>query len=295
MSAPFSHLSAAARVQLELSDDDRIRAIHGARWIPHPRARQALERLKFLFDYPKCARMQCLLIYGESGIGKTMVVEKFCRDHPSSFDRTSGVARIPVVSIQMPPAPDAKRFYTQLLSAVGAPSAPDERLHRLEYRTLTLFRQLQPRVIVIDEVHHLLSGTAREQRQSLNLLKFIANELRVCVVAIGTNDALIAVQTDQQVASRFEPCHLPRWGPTDEFRGFLAAFAKGLPLHAPSDVTDRQCVDMLLSRSNGITGRVTLILARAAEMSIRGRAECINADWIDRASRDLDLGPRRAA
>ncbi len=46
---------------------------------------------------------------------------------------------------------------------------------------------------------------------------------------------------------------------------------------------------------SGITGRVTLILTRAAEIAIRRGSELINADWIDRASRDLDLGPRRVA
>ena len=137
-----------------------------------------LDRLNFLVGYPKCARMQCLLLYGDSGMGKTMVVDKFLREHPTTFDPASGVARIPVVSIQMPPAPDEKRLYTQLMSAIGAPSLTNERLHVLEERALRLLRRLEPKVILIDEVHHLLSGSAREQRRSLNLLKFIANELR---------------------------------------------------------------------------------------------------------------------
>ena len=44
-------------------------------------------------------------------------------------------------------------------------------------------------------------------------------------------------------------------------------------------------------RSGGITGRITLILARAAEMSIRKGSEVIDAHWLDLASRDLDLSP----
>lgn len=110
-------------------------------------------------------------------------------------------------------------------------------------------------------------------------------------VAIGTNDAQLAIQTDLQVASRFEPCHLPRWSATEEFRGFLAAFVRGLPLHEPSDITDRKSVQLLLSRSGGITGRITLILARAAELAIRRRREAIDAEWLELASRDLDLAP----
>ena len=89
--ATGSHLTHAARDQLALSDADRIGAIYGARFVPHPHAKRVLERLNFLATYPKCARMQCLLLYGDSGMGKTMLVEKFLRDHPSTFDAGSGV------------------------------------------------------------------------------------------------------------------------------------------------------------------------------------------------------------
>ncbi len=83
----------------------------------------------------------------------------------------------------------------------------------------------------------------------------------------------------------------PRRGPTEEFRGFLAGFVKGLPLHAPSDITGREAVHLLLIRSGGITGRITLILARAAEMAIRKGIESINVQGVELASRDLDLSP----
>lgn len=144
-------------------------------------------------------------------------------------------------------------------------------------------------------MHHLLSGSSREQRRSLKLLKFVATELRVGVVAVGTRDALLAVQTDQQVASRFEPCEIPQWTATEEFRGFLAAFAKGLPPRNPSTITDRESVTLLLTRSDGITSSVTLILSRAAELAILRSADAVNAETIDRASRDLELAPLRVA
>ena len=289
MKEPYAHLNAAARAQAQLGDEERIRSLYGERWIPHPRAQRALDRLNFLFGYPKCARMQGLLLFGDSGIGKTMIVEKFLRDHPRTFDRDAGVTTVAVLATQMPPAPDEKRFYTQLLSAVGAPAGPDEQLVRLESRCVRLLKTLKLQMIVVDEVHHLLAGTAREQRRSMNLLKFLGNELKVSIAAIGTSDALAVVQSDQQIASRFEPLHMPRWSASDEMRGFLAAYVKGLPLREPSDVVDQACVNLVLSRSGGVTGRIALILSRAAELSIRKGQEFIDARWIDQASRSLDL------
>ena len=54
--------------------------------------------------------------------------------------------------------------------------------------------------MIVDEVHHLLAGSVREQRQSLNQLKFLSNELRMPVVALGTSEALYAMQADPQIA-----------------------------------------------------------------------------------------------
>jgi len=45
----------------------------------------------------------------------------------------------------------------------------------------------------------------------LNQLKFLSIELRMPVVALGTNEALCAMRADPQIASRFEPFALPRW------------------------------------------------------------------------------------
>ena len=127
MTVPYAHLNAVARAQAQLGDEERIRSLYGERWIPHPRAQRALDRLNFLFGYPKCARMQGLPLFGDSGIGKTMIVEKFLRDHPRTYDCDAGVTTVAVLAMQMPPAPDEKRFYTQLLNAVGAPAGPDGR------------------------------------------------------------------------------------------------------------------------------------------------------------------------
>jgi hypothetical protein len=42
-----------------------------------------------LLDHPRNSRMPSLLIIGESGIGKTQLDLKFCRDHPARFDEKS--------------------------------------------------------------------------------------------------------------------------------------------------------------------------------------------------------------
>ena len=65
--------------------------------------------------------MPCMLLHGPSNIGKTLIVAKFLREHPPTFDVVRGVEHRPVISLQMPPSPDQRRFYRALLTAVGTP------------------------------------------------------------------------------------------------------------------------------------------------------------------------------
>ena len=116
-----AHLSPPVRELLRLNDETRIQALQRNRWIDYARGASVLDRLGRLLATPERDRMPCLLLHGESNIGKTQVVRKFMRDHPPSFDEQRGVERRQVISMQMPPLPDQQRFYSALLFEIGAP------------------------------------------------------------------------------------------------------------------------------------------------------------------------------
>jgi hypothetical protein len=136
-------------------------------------------------------------------------------------------------------------------------------------------------MIVVDEVHNLLAGSAREQRASLNLLKFLSNQVPCSIVALGTRDALAAFQTDPQIASRFPGLELPRWQENEDLRGFLAGFERQLPLRKASGISDdRVIVSSIMHATSGITGDIAALLSRAAEAAIRARTECITPELL---------------
>ena len=118
----FPHLYPGAGKIAAFCAEDRIRRIRADRWISYPRAEAALEKLKTLMSFPERTRMPNLLIVGDSGMGKTMIIEKFTRDHGASFDAASGRLHMPVVAVQMVSGPDEARFYRRILAAIGAAS-----------------------------------------------------------------------------------------------------------------------------------------------------------------------------
>lgn len=284
-SAALSHLSHETRTQAQLDDKARIELIKRDRWIDYPRATDARSRLERLLATPKRERMPCMLLHGQSNIGKTLVIRKFQREHPDSFDEIKGVSRRTIVAMQMPATPDQHRFYSALLFELGAPHSASAGISALERLARDLLRRIAPRILIVDEVHHLLAGSYREQRASLNLLKYLANDLQLCIVLVGTADATLALQGDTQMNSRFSPFELVRWQVNDEFRRFLAAFEQVIPLRKASDLAQREILEFVHAYSGGLTGEIARLINEAAEYAIMDRSEMIKMEHLEHAAR----------
>ena len=93
MKHQFEHLTTSTAELLSLSNDLRIREIQSERWVHYPRAKAALDAMERLAAHPRTTRMPSLAIYGDSGMGKTMLMQKFCEDHPPLVDPRRGIER----------------------------------------------------------------------------------------------------------------------------------------------------------------------------------------------------------
>ena len=194
-----------------------------------PRAQQALAMLEDLIAFPQRARMPNLLIVGASGMGKTMIVEKFARDHPAHFDAVNGLKRMPVVAVQMVSGPDEARFYKRLLAAIGAPEPSDPRWARWKAWRCACWSEREPGMLVIDEVHNLQAGTVREQARFLNMLRFLGNELRIPLVCVGTQAGPQRPQGPTiNWCAASKPSRLPPWRNDQDFAALIGSLQANL-------------------------------------------------------------------
>lgn len=297
----LSHLHAPYRPYALLPASERIQWIRQDRWIHYPRAEQVLNRLADLLTYPARDRMPCLLLFGATGMGKTRIVQKFLRDHHGSFDDLTGRTRLPVVAVQMPPAPRERDFYEELLVSMGCVLPVHQSVTTLRQRTRVAARQLEVRMLVIDEIHSLLAGTFREQRVLLNAIRFLANDLRIPLVCAGTHEAKQALMTDQQLADRFEAWELPPRQDDAALQQRLASFGAILPLRQASELREGKVRKRILGLTAGVMVRICRLLEAAAIQAIETAHERINLQLLtdDLATETLvsisDRRSRRAA
>jgi type II secretory pathway predicted ATPase ExeA len=190
------------------------------------------------------------------------------------------VQRMQIVAMQMPPEPDEKSFYTQLLSSVDAPVRTSMNVHQMLHVVRDLLGFVGARMLIIDEVHTLLASTYRQQRILLNTLRYMANELRIPLICAGTSDAKIALTTDEQLDDRFEAYDLPPWQNDESFMRLLVSFQSTFPLRKSSDLTSPASRRVLLDRTQGVTVRIVRLLESLAVHAVKTGKEQIDLDSL---------------
>jgi type II secretory pathway predicted ATPase ExeA len=280
---PYPHLLPQICGLADAPAETRIRRIRTDRWIGYARAEAALSAMDDLLTFPKRTRMPNLLLVGPTNNGKTMIVEKFRREHMrgTEADVGEGAVAVPVLKVQMPPAPDERRFFSAVLEAIGAPDRSNDRLAAKQDMAMRMLRATNVRLLIIDEVHNILSGSRDQQRRFLNLLRWLGNELQIPLVAVGTSEALRAIQSDDQLANRFTPFSLPPWRFDAEYLRLLNTLEALLPLREPSGLEEAAFAQKILTAAEGILGDVVNLVTTAAVAAVVTGEERIRIERID--------------
>lgn len=189
-----------------------------------------------------------------------MLLAKFQRDHAPKQIKRVGLQSI--IATQMPPVPVIRSLYGEIVRSINVHARPSLRLHELENTAIEMLMHAAPRMLIIDEIQHLLSCTSREQRAALNAIKYLANQLRMSSVAAGTHEALHVMRFDPHIVSRFEQMELPIWTESEELRRFVAGYLALLPIKKMPKAIDKRFVEYLLELTDGVTGRIIDVRTR---------------------------------
>ena len=232
--------------------------------------------------------MPSIAIYGDSGMGKTMIMKRFRDQHPPSFDKSTGALTTPVLAMEMVSRPGERRFYGELLTLLGAPQSPRADITQMEQAALRIMEAIGVQVLVIDEVHNILAGTYREQRIVLNTLRFLSNRLQISLVCFGVNDAREAIGGDVQLARRFEQFTLSRWVANEDFETLVTSILRNTPLHRPSVLTPKS-LRRILQITDGITANIFHVINSLAIEAVVDGSERITDSAVDAWAPDFDV------
>lgn len=276
----YEHLNDKAKALINASDEERIHAIRSGTWLAYSRAKEILERMEDLLAHPRITRMPNMLIVAPSFNGKTSILEHFLALHPPDLDPTGEKTICPVIFIESPSSPNVSDFYTRILDALMAVFKPTAAVQDKNSQIKRLFKQLGVKMLILDEVHHLIAGSMNRQKDFRNALKSLGNETKVVIVVAGIEDAYNAFATDPQMSSRFVPEELPLWKADNNFGSLLVTLERRTPLKKPSNLKDPDKMLEMHTRSEGTLGDMCDLFKALAVDAIRNKTEEITLERI---------------
>lgn len=263
----------------ELSE--RLQRIQTSGWVSYPVGERALRLLQDMYDSPPSHRPPCAVLHGETNNGKTTITIKFQKEHMPENGHATEVAFIPVLRVETPPIIETDAFFRQVLWSIGAPMPERGRKGAVMEQAMSLLTKVGTRMLIIDEIHNILAGRSDQRDQYLKTLKYLSNVLKIPIVTVGTLEALRAMQTDGQIANRFEPFLIPRWKPDKDFALFLATLCESMELARKSDFKKVALVKRFHAMSEGLTGEARNLMVRAAKTAITSGREVIDDEILD--------------
>ncbi len=276
----YTHIHPDFRHVLNLSDEDRIKFMDMPRFVVYKTAQQILETMQGLLHKPQRPRMPNLLLVGDPNNGKTTIVRHFHKMCGLGYVNEEAEPVKPVILAEAPPSADEKGLCISILERFFTPYRPTDPVTKMRYQVIHLFRTCHVRMLIIDEFHSLLTGTAIKQREVMNAIKLLCNELAIPVVGVGTREAVRVLHTDPQHASRFDVVSLPAWTLNKDFQRLLYDFETILPLKKQSKLYMAETALMLHAVSGGNIGNLHRLLVDCAAEAIRSGKELIDKTVI---------------
>ena len=173
-----------------------------------------------------------------------------------------------------------KNNYINILNHFFVPFRASDPEAKLRNQAVHLMRKYETKMLIIDEIHNCLTGSAKLLPEVMNTLKNLSNELSLNIVGVGTREAITILHTDPQYASRFDVVNLPKWELNQDFLRLLVSYVRLLPLKKQSNLASKEIATLIFEVSGGNLGDLNRLLVECAKEAILQGDEEITYDIV---------------
>jgi hypothetical protein len=186
--------------------------LNSAFWIDFEDARRLVETIVDVAHDDPDERPTCIVLVGQSGMGKTSILREAQRrisaDFPDPHDQNEA-RYTPMLRSVIPSSPTSLKINLTLLKKQGWPIT--NRIMRIaDLKVVELLREQHTRMVAIDNVHAMLTASGRARRDTLDAFRFLMSEGNVPMVVAGLDVAEFLWPNSMGVTGNFK--RLLHWG-----------------------------------------------------------------------------------
>ena len=232
-----------------------------------------------------CKVAEGVLFVGQSGSGKSTVLEQYVDNFPRRFKVRKTV--IPVLTVLTPEAPTVKSLAESFLTALGDPAASRGTSQTMTRRIVYFLSECEVELIMLDEFHHFFDGGRQaEGKRVTDWLKNLFNAAKVPVVLFGLPVAIQALNANQQLRRRFCAPHYIsefKFSTSDQqvaFRAVLDHIQASLPVSSSICFSEPAIASRFYFASCGLIDYVIKVIDEAVLRVERGEASSITLELL---------------
>ena len=244
-------------------------------WIDFDEARNAVETIvEVAHDDPE-ERPTCIVLTGQSGMGKTSILReaqrRISRDFPEPYGWDEA-RYAPVLRTVIPSSPTSLKINLTLLWKQGWPITRS--IHRIaDLKVVDLLQKQGTRLVAIDNVHAILTASGKARRNTLDAFRFLMSEGRVPMVVAGLEVAADIFAEDVELAYRSIVLRLQPWAPGEASQRLILVLARGMGLIEPERLAEPDMAEFIWRHSHGVTGNFKRLLHWALKVARRDGRE----------------------
>ena len=231
-----------------------------------------MKRLDGFMEHDPQGEAEHILVLGESGVGKTRLLQQFALKHP----RTEHVefTEVPVLYVPIPAKCSVRKLAGCVLQALGSNYWDRGNEEARTFQVKTLLKTCRVRVVILDEANHLVDrGQEATHYYVGDWLKEVADAAGIPFVLAGTLRAATLLDTNEQLRSRFrEPLVVRPFGMATEVE--LAASQRALRVFGEFlagldalDIAHRDNARKILFATGGRLREICRLLTRAVTLA----------------------------
>lgn len=282
--APYPHLLPEVRALANLSVEERVVYISTDRWLPYVRAHEVLDGFEDLLKKPRVNRPPNVMLLARSSNGKSHILNRFAELHPGIPNVNGPNIIAPVMLIDAPPSGQAKDLYTIILEMLNRPVPKGAGVAERERAAVDILGKVETKILMVDEINHLLAGSTPRQREFMFGLKHLSNQLKMSLVIAGTPESLQVLRLSDQLENRFKIEGLPIWTHLKDLRLLLANFEQVLPLREASSLSLKSTATLISSFGVETIGAISNLLNEAAILALQNGQEKITDEHLSKCA-----------
>jgi len=229
-----------------------------------------------------------LVIFGDSGVGKSKLLEVFAGKYPRQ--ELADRAVIPVLRAKMRSLPTAKRIVVDLLTAMGSPFATKGKDEEPMVQLKKLCTACGVQLVLFDEVSHLVDrGREKTHYKHGDALKEVVDELGIPFVLTGIPRLTKLFDVNEQLRGRFsrrrtiKPFSIVGKERLQEFRSVVHSFQAKLKGIDSVDLTTKELLPRVLMATNGLLRPLVDLLKEAVDLAVGSNERSLTAETLEAA------------